>query len=265
MPHLQSAGHVVVPVGREASSHGIVWDLANGGQHRFPADAEAVVHLAQSRNYRAFPADAEHMFAVNVAGTHAVLAAAAAAGIKRFCLVSSGAVYEPFLGSLSEEAPLNPSGFLGASKLAGEVVARPYAGLMSLSILRLFFPYGPGQSGRLVPEIIRRVRNGVPIDVSTDGEGLRLTPTHVDDVCDAIVTAIEGSWVGTINVAAPSSLSIAELGRQVGSAIDRPVFFNPCLNVSPPIVPDLTKLGRVYDLGRMRTFQSSVSSLVASG
>lgn len=266
MALLAARGHVAVAVTRTPQPGTLVWDFAAGGPPpEMPRDATAVIHLAQSRVYRNFPEDAPTMFAVNVAATHALLQAAAAAGIPRFCLVSSGSVYEPFGGSMREDAPLMPHSFLGASKLAGEVIARPYAALLSLLVLRLFFPYGPGQTGRLVPEIVRRVTNGVPIDVSPDGEGVHLSPTHVEDVCDAIVTGVEAQWTGTINVAAPQVLSVAEIGRQIGEALGKPVAFNPCLPAAARIVPDLTRFAGLYDLARMRTFRTSVPELVEHG
>lgn len=203
------------------------------------------------------------MFGINVAATQMLLHAAVEASIPRFCLISSGAVYEPFGGPMHEDAPLAPKSYLGASKLAGEIIARPYGALLSLAVLRLFFPYGPGQTGRLIPEIVRRVTNGLPIDVGPDGEGLRLSPTHVEDVCEAIVACIEAPWTGTINVAAPEVLSVAEIARQVGAALGRPVAFNPCLPPSPPVAPDLARLAKLHDLSRMRRFQDGVFGIAA--
>ena len=75
----------------------VVWDGGNPfGTRDFPHTADAVVHLAQSRSYRRFPADSGEMFAVNVAMTMSLLEWATRSGVKQFCLVSSGAVYEPF-------------------------------------------------------------------------------------------------------------------------------------------------------------------------
>ena len=100
------------------------------------------------------------MFAVNVAMTMFLLEWAAQARVKQFCLVSSGAVYEPFASPLKEDAALAPIGFLGASKLASEIIAKPFSSIFTLNTLRLFFPYGPGQRDRLIPELVRRVRSG---------------------------------------------------------------------------------------------------------
>ena len=107
--------------------------------------------------------------------------------MKQFVLASSGSVYEPFGGHLREEAALAPGSFLGATKLASEFLARPYGAAFTLSVLRLFFPYGPNQRDRLIPDLIGRVRSGRPIQLAEDGEGLCFTPTFVEAVYTSLM------------------------------------------------------------------------------
>ena len=183
-PRLVAAGHDLFCICRPETSVGfgkkVVWDGTTPIERAgFPETVDAVIHLAQSRSYRHFPADSREMFGVNVGMTMRLLEWAARSGVKRFCLASSGAVYQPFLGPLNEEAAVAPAGFLGASKLASEIIAKPFSSLFALSILRLFFPYGPGQCDRLIPDMICRVRNGMPVQVTANGEGIRLVPTFV--------------------------------------------------------------------------------------
>lgn len=133
----------------------LVWNgTGSFPEENFPASIDAVVHLAQSRAYRTFPADEPEMFNVNVRMTAELLRWAAKLGVKHFVLASSGAVYEPFSGRLQEDSPLAPTSFLGATKYAAEILAGPYATKFNLSVLRLFFPYGPGQRDRLIPDLI---------------------------------------------------------------------------------------------------------------
>ena len=54
---------------------------------------ETVIHLAQSRRYRAFPTEARDIFEVNVASTARLLDWARGIGVRRFIYASSGGVY----------------------------------------------------------------------------------------------------------------------------------------------------------------------------
>src|SRR5579871_6002537 len=186
-PRLIAAGHELVCVCRPDTlvkfGERIDWDGTLPIQpEKFPKTVNAVIHLAQSRSYRQFPADAREMFAVNVAMTMSLLQWAAQSQVQRFCLISSGAVYEPFALPLREDAPLAPAGFLGATKLAAEIIATPFSACFAMNTLRLFFPYGPGQRHRLIPELIRRVSNCEAVEVTDNGEGIRLTPTFIGDI-----------------------------------------------------------------------------------
>jgi UDP-glucose 4-epimerase len=268
-PRLIAADHELFSVCRPGSSvsfgETVVWDAESSLEtSQLPAAVDAVIHLAQSRSYRDFPADSGKMFDVNVGMTMSLLQWAARSGVKQFCLVSSGAVYEPFTGSLREEAALAPRGFLGASKLASEIIARPFSGLFKLNILRLFFPYGPGQRDRLIPDLIRRVRCGEAIQVTGNGEGMRLVPTFVEDIADLFVASVESSWTGTVNVATPEALSI----RRIAELIGRQLGIEPKLEIvdrAPiDIVPDLDRLADRFDLCRFTRFEEGLRKTIGA-
>jgi nucleoside-diphosphate-sugar epimerase len=269
MRALARHGHVpVAALRRHDTNPGqfeqVVWDLADAGE---PASSlsgiDAIVHAAQSRNYRAFPGDAPEMFRINVAGTCNLLDYAARAGISRFCLLSSGTVYEPYLGGMHEEAALAPTSFLGATKLASEILARPYEKSLSLSILRLFFPYGRGQRDRLVPDIIGRVRGGKPVQLSADGEGLRLCPTYVEDIADVIVAAVAEGWSGVTNVASPQVVSLRDLAQAIGEAVGRLPAFEVDNRPSLHVVPALDRLKARYEMSRFTPLASGLREVVA--
>lgn len=264
-------GHRVTALVRDAARapagcETLVHALGSGASFTPPTGIDAIAHLAQSRAYRNFPDDVDEMFRVNVGGAREMLMAAAQAKVSRFCLVSSGTVYEPFAGPLVESAPLSPPGYLGATKLAAEVMARPFGTLFPVSALRLFTPYGPGQTSRLIPDLIRRVRSAKAVTLPGEGGGMRFSPSYVDDVCGAILAAIEESWDGVINLAAPETLSIEEATRHIGKVLGKTPIFerNPSQTTpAPNVVPDLTKFGQRYDISRFRSFAQGVAATLA--
>lgn len=241
----------------------VALDLSRPGEFVIPPGVEAIAHLAQSRVYRKFPEDSGEMFAVNVAGTLALLQAAAQAGVKRFCLVSSGTVYEPFDGPLVETAAIFPRSFLGASKAAGEVVARPFGSLMDLSILRLFTPYGPGQTGRMVPDLIARIGEGRAVTLSGEN-GMRFAPTYVDDLCDVIGAALREGWTGTVNVASPEVLDLRRAAGIIGDVVGQTPVFEAGPGAAINLVPMLDELANRYDMRRFTPFAEGIRRMVAA-
>jgi nucleoside-diphosphate-sugar epimerase len=264
---LQAAGHETVALYRAPpetnETNWTVWDLAKErpASATIP-DCEAVVHLAQSRSYRHFPGDARAIFDVNVAGTQRLLEWAAEAGVKRFCLISSGSVYAPFAGPLREDGPVAPSDHLGASKLAAETIARPYAGNFELSVLRLFTPYGPGQTDRLIPDLVRRVRSGAAVMIASDSSGMRVSPTYVEDVAQVIRAAIEQGWTGVTNVAAPIDISVYQLTKAIGRLLKLTPLFEQGPGNAANVVPTLDRLASRFELSRFRSLEDGLAATI---
>jgi nucleoside-diphosphate-sugar epimerase len=249
---LAERGHELLCIcrpGAQVRSYQTVWWDASEPlpEGSFPNDVDVVVHLAQSRTFRNFPGDAQEMFGINVRMTAELLRWAANAGVKQFVLASSGSVYEPYLGRLHEDAALAPNSFLGATKLAAEVLAKPYGNVFKLSILRLFFPYGPAQRDRLIPDLIERVRTGRKIQLAEDGEGLSFTPTFIDDVSSVFAACVENAWTGTINVGAPGCVSIRRVTEIIGNILKTDPQYELVKRPAVVIDPDLSRLTERLD------------------
>ncbi|RUP14662.1 MAG: NAD(P)-dependent oxidoreductase [Methylobacterium sp.] len=255
-------GHdpIIVTRGDATGPRAVRWDLGSEpAPATLPQRIDAIVHAAQSRNHRAFPDDGREMFAVNTASTFALLDYAARAGASRFCLLSSGTVYHPFRNGLDEEAALRPDNCLGATKLAAEVIATPFSILMPVAILRIFSPFGPGQTDRLVPSIIGRVRDGLPVKLSDDGKGLRLAPIYVDDLCDIVVESLTRAWNGVFNVASPKATTLFDIAEIIGRILAKCPIFEVGSGTALDLVPPVAKIGRLFDLDKLITLEEGLA------
>ena len=148
---LVAAGHEVVVLdnlstGRWANIEGLpserliltIGDVRDRGAVAAAVhDVSIVFHLAviNLRHALLHPRDAHD---VNATGTLNVLEAARKAGVTRFVHVSSSEVYGSAVRpTMSEEHPTMPSTVYGASKLAGEALARAFSGTYGLSLIHI--------------------------------------------------------------------------------------------------------------------------------
>jgi UDP-glucose 4-epimerase len=196
----------------------VVADLA--GDVRIPDRLDAVVHLAQSKRFREWPAGATDMYAVNVHSTFQLLEQARRAGASHFVHASTGAVYAPSQAPLSEEDPVAPRGFYARSRWAAEVLVQGYADLLAAVSLRPFFIYGPEQEGMLVPNLAARVLAGDEVTVQGD-PGIAITPIHVDDAVRAVAAAVELDRSAVLNVAGSETVTMTELVTRLAEAAGR--------------------------------------------
>lgn len=221
--HLAEQHEVVVLARRKPPSalrdfaDWVVMDLAEPvDPARLPARVDAVVHLAQSERFREFPEGALDVFAINVAGTFGLLEYARMARASRFIHASTGGVYRRGPEPLTEEAPLAPESFYGASKAAAERLVEGYGSLQTI-VLRPFFLYGPGQSGMLIANLTERVLAGDVVEVRGKS-GIRLSPTYVDDAASAFAAALEVDGDQICNVAGSEAVTLTELVCLIGEA-----------------------------------------------
>ena len=220
------AVHALHRPGALGDGGNVRWIAADLTDRRFvdllPKTVDGVVHLAQSRRFRAFPEGARDVFGVNVESTAALLDWCVRRGIRRFVLASSGGIYGHGRDPFTEEYPVGSAGPLGyylASKHCAELLSESYTDHMTVIILRLFFVYGPGQRpDMLIPRLVRSVAEGGLITL--DGEdGLRTNPVHVADAVSAIRHALDLEQSHKINVAGPDALSLRQIADSIGARL----------------------------------------------
>ncbi len=168
-------------------------DLADAAALRaLVAGADAVLHLAALMGSR----DERALQAVNVHGTRAVLAAAKAAGVGRFVLVSSVAAGRPDHGAYSR------------SKADAEAVVRD--GTVPWVIVRPPVLIGPGSQ---VERTLKNLGRLPLVPVISGGAPLR--PVQVQDAARACVEAARApDAAGIWTLAGPEDLSFLTLSRR---------------------------------------------------
>lgn len=177
--------------------------------------ADAVLHLAaESHVDRSILSDAPFV-RTNVMGTQTLLAAARAAGVRRFVHVSTDEVYgelewvDPALEGtpafdaaprFTEETPLAPRSPYSASKAGSDLLALAYHAThgMDVVVTRCSNNYGPWQfPEKLIPLMIVKALEGELLPVYGDGLNVR-DWIHVADHCRGIVAALERGRAGRV-------------------------------------------------------------------
>lgn len=228
-----------------------------------PADIDAVIHLAQSPAYRQGPAGEEAVFETNLGMHAALLRWASKSGVKQFTSASTGTVYEPFTGSMAEDAAVSPTGYYGASKYAAEVLANAYAGRMNICNIRPFFVYGPHQKDMLIARLIESVQTGKQVSLPESGGGLEFVPTYVDDVARCFMQSVSDGWSGAVNMASPEVVTFQTVLETIAQATGKElVLARAGEGPKTPIVPDMTKLGSLTDLSQFTDLKTGIQNSV---
>jgi nucleoside-diphosphate-sugar epimerase len=238
------AGHEVrALVRREAPTAprpGLEWCRGDLGDPRSLVaairDVDAVVHLAALLHITNPPPELRREYErVNVEGTAHLLAAARAAGVRRFVLASTTAVYGDTHGEVADERTTpRPDTWYAESKLRAEQLvleAVAEAGGPMGVVLRLSAAYGPRVKGnyrRLVIALARRRFVGV-------GPGRnRRSLVHEDDVGAAVLLAATHDAGGSrlYNVAGGPPHQVRDIIDAISRALGRPA---PRLAVPLPL------------------------------
>jgi len=160
-------------------------------------------------------------FDVNIRGTFNVLEACQQNGVKRLVYSSSASVYGDAVAEpMTEDHPFNNTNFYGATKIAGEAMARalyhryglPYVGLRYMNV------YGPRQDyqGAYIAVIMKMLDNldkGQPLVIFGDGTQA-YDFVYVSDCAAANICAMKADTVDRYyNVGTGKRTSIKELAE----------------------------------------------------
>ncbi len=185
-------------------------------------DADGVFHFAALwlLHCHEFPRAA---FDVNVQGTFNVLEACVANDVKRLVYSSSASVYGDAIDEpMTEDHPFNNENFYGATKIAGEAMARAYFHRYGLPLvgLRYMNVYGPRQDYRgayiaVIMKMLDSIDRGEPLKVFGDGSQA-YDFVYVGDCAAANVCAMKSDATDAFyNVGTGIRTSIKELAELV--------------------------------------------------
>jgi UDP-glucose 4-epimerase len=220
------AGNIVFAVARKPPKEvvpNLEWikaDLGDAGWTKYLPDDrfDAVIHLAQSKHYRDFPAQIDDIFKINVYSTVELAQWASKHAVGRFIFASTGNVDGRSNSLYKEEDRCEPETMYGASKLSAEILLRPFSQSMEVVVLRLFAVYGPGQTGAMLPGIIERFNAGSEITLA-GSLGVRFNPIYVKDCAEAIHALTSASLIKGYEVVNLGGSELIDL-RQVTELLE---------------------------------------------
>ncbi len=194
-----------------------------------PAGIDAVIHLAQSEDFRDFPGKAKEVFNTNTVSTLNLIDFAVKTGVKKFIYASSAGIYGNSDEAFTEEQEIiykKEMGFYLGTKHCSEVILNNYTSLLDVQQLRFFFVYGKGQrKDMLIPRLVNNVQQGNSITLSGK-EGIKINPLHAADAANAIRAALELQGSHIINAGGPDVLCLKGICEIIGTVVDKKPQFN---------------------------------------
>ncbi|MFP4400624.1 MAG: NAD-dependent epimerase/dehydratase family protein [Candidatus Woesearchaeota archaeon] len=150
---------------------------------------DSVIHLAAYANPKGSEENPLFGAYINIQGALNVFESAMFSDVERLVFMSSSAVYGiPKYDVIAEDHPRRPANMYGFSKLVSEQVLSMCKDLDSV-ILRGANIYGPGQKNLLIPGLMEKIASN---EIPYVNDAVR-DYVHVDDISDAILSALEYS------------------------------------------------------------------------
>lgn len=220
------------------------------GDVRQPLDVngqvDVVCHLAGKVGAR-FTRDPGDGLQVNVSGTLHALELCRRLRC-RLVIASSCAVYSPHRGAVHEDDPRGPADDYGFSKLLAEILSAQYAEYQDINVtlLRLFNPYGPGQSPEfLIPYLCRTINESRCLSLQHPRSVRDFI--HIQDVAEVVRRAccLDGRLT-VLNVGSGIPRTVVEVAATIAELAGGPLQWEPAPETLDPF-------GQMWaDVERMR-------------
>jgi nucleoside-diphosphate-sugar epimerase len=197
----------------------VTGDLTRPDQRlvRFAEDLDVLYHCA------AEVGDQRKMYAVNVAGTMALLDAASGR-IGRWVQLSSAGVYGRYRdGVVSESTPLTPCGLYETSKAAADALVMEAARtgrITSFAILRPTIVFGSGMRNRSIAQMIRVIERRLFFFIGRRGASANYV--HVSNVVDALLLCGTSPCAAGRTYNLSDWTTVEEFARAIADALGQP-------------------------------------------
>ena len=189
---------------------------------------EAVIHLASNPDIARAAIEPDIDFREGTLLTNHVVEAMRLTGAATILYASGSGVYGDLGETEAEEdhGPMIPLSTYGASKLAGEALISSYAYMFGIRgrAFRFGNVVGPRQTHGVGFDFIRQLM-GAPGRLRILGDGTQSKSyIHVDDVCNAVLTALEKTEGGfqVYNVATGDYVTVREIAGLAVQVMDLP-------------------------------------------
>lgn len=192
-----------------------------------PEGTDAVIYLAQSPYYNRATEMFPHLMSVNVVSAVKVAELSRRAKVRRFIYASTGNVYAPSFAPLSETAPLRRDNCYALSKVHAEEALSLYRNDMDITMIRPFGIYGHGQTNKLVPNLLKSLREAKTISIdrnpqnTADLDGLKISLCFIDDAVEMIFKLLGRSGHSCLNIAGDKAVSIRQIATLMAGYLGR--------------------------------------------
>lgn len=232
---LEESGSGILSLDRRSGMDITDWDQLSQIER-----CDVVYHLAAVTGVDAALARPREAYTTNVLGTMHLLEYCRIQKARRLVFASTYVYGQPRYLPVDESHPINPGNLYAQSKVIGESLCRQYYEDFGVSvvILRIFNPYGPGQQGNfLIPTILNQLKHHGKVLLRDPAP--RRDFIFVQDVIDAFIKAghYTGSEYAVFNVASGKSYSVAEVVERIRCIHGRPfevVYTGPSRSLEIP-------------------------------
>ncbi|MEC7641578.1 MAG: NAD(P)-dependent oxidoreductase [Nitrospinota bacterium] len=169
------------------------------------------------------------------------------AEVDQLVILSTASVYRRGVSEIFEEGDLQPGDHYALSRLMADQVLHALPERTATAILRLSYPYGPGQTNRLIPLMARRISNGEEINLENEAGRPRIRPLYIDDFLEAMGKLVKEKPKGIFNLGGRETVSIKELTKAIAFCLQKENRFRTGSLPPADILVNSEKLYRALD------------------